>query len=189
MAASATLRNVIRPGSKGENVSSIELLEDAFGRLRGVVRSVLGDADERMLTFRPDSKANTIAWLIWHLTRVQDGHIAELLGAEPLWITDGWADRFDLPFDRHASGFGQSADDVASVRVGADLLGEYYEAVHARTIDYLHGLSDQDFTAVVDTSWNPPVTLAARLVSIVSDDLQHAGQAAYVRGMAKRAGA
>ncbi|MEO6826634.1 MAG: DinB family protein [Microbacteriaceae bacterium] len=165
----------------------MELLEDAFGRLRGVVRSVLDDADQRMLTYRPDRKANTIAWLIWHLTRVQDGHIAELRGKEPLWITDGWADRFDLPFDRHASGFGQSAEDVAAVRVEADLLAQYYEDVHAQTIDYLHGLSDEDFAAVVDTSWNPPVTLATRLVSIVSDDLQHAGQAAYVRGMVKRA--
>jgi hypothetical protein len=36
---------------------------------------------------------------------------------------------------------------------------------------------------VVDASWDPPVTLGVRLVSVISDDLQHAGQAAYLRGM------
>ena len=68
------------------------------------------------------------------------------------------------------------------------LLAGYYDAVHTRTIDYLHTLTEADFARIVDMSWNPPVTLAVRLVSILSDDLQHAGQASYVRGLAKRAG-
>jgi hypothetical protein len=74
------------------------------------------------------------------------------------------------------------------VRAGADLLGDYYDAVHARTIDYLHTLTEADLPRIVDTSWDPPVTLAVRLVSILSDDLQHAGQASYLRGLAARAG-
>jgi hypothetical protein len=36
---------------------------------------------------------------------------------------------------------------------------------------------------VVDDSWDPPVTVSIRLVSILADDLQHAGQAAYARGV------
>jgi hypothetical protein len=74
------------------------------------------------------------------------------------------------------------------VRADAELLSGYYDAVHTRTIDYLHTLNDADFTRIVDTRWDPPVTLAVRLVSILSDDLQHAGQASYVRGLATRAG-
>jgi hypothetical protein len=169
-------------------MSSIELLSDAFERIRDAVHSVLRGARFEVLNFRPDPQSNTIAWLVWHLTRVQDDHIADLMGEEQIWIAGGWADRFDLPFERDATGYGQSEEDVAAVQTDAKLLADYYDAVHQRTIDYLHGLVETDLKGIVDQSWNPPVTLAVRLVSIVSDDLQHAGQASYVRGLAQRAG-
>ena len=165
-----------------------EVLSEAFSRVRAVVHSAIEDASIEVLTYRADPEANTIAWLVWHLTRGQDDHIADLMAEEQVWITGGWAERFDLPFDSRATGYGQSADEVAGVRVEAELLGLYYDAVHARTMDYLSTLGDADFGRIVDPSWNPPVTLAVRLVSILADNLQHAGQASYVRGLAKRAG-
>ncbi len=167
---------------------SNEVLSEAFSRVRALVQSAVEDASMGVLTYRPGAGANTIAWLVWHLTRVQDDHIADLMGEEQVWATGGWAERFDLPFDSRATGYGQSADEVAGVRVEAELLGLYYDAVHARTMDYLSTLGDTDLVRIVDPSWNPPVTLVVRLVSILADDLQHAGQASYVRGLAKRAG-
>lgn len=168
--------------------TSIELLSGAFARIRGVVHSALKDADIEVLTFRADAEANTIAWLVWHLTRVQDDHIAALAGQEQVWTAGGWVTRFDLPFGSEETGYGQNAVDAATVHADATLLAGYYDAVHARTIDYLHTLTDTDFTRIVDKTWDPPVTLAVRLVSILSDDLQHAGQASYLRGLAMRAG-
>jgi Protein of unknown function (DUF664) len=167
---------------------SDELLTEAFGRISAVVHSALQGASLQVLTFRVDPGANTMAWLIWHLTRVQDGHISELLGQAQVWTAAGWIERFDLPFDPDATGYRQGAADVGAVRVEAGLLAGYYDAVHSRTIDYLQTLSDVDLDRVVDTSWDPPVTLSVRLISILSDDLQHAGQASYVRGLAMRAG-
>ena len=55
--------------------------------------------------------------------------------------------------------------------------------MHARTVAHLAGLSEADLDRVVDERWDPPVTLGVRLVSVISDDLQHAGQAAYLRGL------
>jgi len=167
---------------------STELLIEAFGRIRGVVHSALKDASVEVLTFRADPEANTIAWLVWHLTRVQDDHIADLMGDDQVWTAGGWVDRFSLSFDPAATGYSQSAADVAAVRPDPELLEGYYDAVHARTIDYLGTLTEPDFAKIVDTSWDPPVTLAVRLVSILSDDLEHAGQASYLRGLANRAG-
>ena len=167
---------------------STELLIDAFGRIRALVHGALKGASVEALTFRPDPEANTVAWLVWHLTRVQDDHIADLMGDDQVWTTGGWVGRFSLPFDPSATGYGQSASDVAAVRPGPELLRGYYDAVHARTIDYLGTLTEPDFARIVDPAWDPPVTLAVRLVSILSDDLQHAGQALYARGIANRAG-
>jgi uncharacterized damage-inducible protein DinB len=166
---------------------SIELLTDAFDRVQGTVRSVLSKTDAGILAYRPDPEANSVAWLVWHLSRVQDDHVSDVAGTEQVWTADGWADRFQLPFDASATGYGQSSAEVAAVQVSPDLLAGYHDAVHDRTIAFLRGLSDTDFDRIVDTSWSPPVTLGVRLVSVVSDDLQHAGQAAYVRGLAIRA--
>src|SRR5438309_2263784 len=98
------------------------------------------DLTPDQLTFRIDPGVNTIAWLIWHLTRVQDDHMAEVMGAEQLWTAEGWAARFELPLDVAATGYGQSPTEVGAVRVSDPaLLTGYYEAVHARTMEYLAG--------------------------------------------------
>lgn len=162
-----------------------ELIIDAFTRIKEVVESTVSDLNEQQLAFRPNKTGNSIAWLVWHLTRVQDSHIAELLDAEQVWSVDGWAEKFDLPFDHTATGYGQSSVDVAQVLASAELLSGYHEAVYAKTAAYLEALEHDDYAKIVDENWNPPVTLGARLISVISDDLQHAGQAAYVRGLLK----
>ncbi len=163
-----------------------ELLKDAFDRVRDDVHAAVEGLDETQLTTRVGPDANTIAWLVWHLTRVQDSHVAEAAGTEQLWTTTGWVEHFGLPFDVGATGYGQSPEEVGAVRAGADLLLAYHDAVHQATLDYLSGLSESDLDRVVDVRWDPPVTLAARLVSVVNDTTQHAGQAAYVRGLVER---
>ena len=177
-------------GKTEEMTTSTDTLADAFQRIQQIVRRTVDGASEAVLTFRVDDEANTVAWLVWHLTRVQDGHVSELAGVDELWVDGGWHDRFGLPFDASATGYGQSSSEVAQVRgVSPDDLIGYHDAVCARTLGYVATLGDDDFGRIVDTSWTPPVTLAARLVSVISDDLQHAGQASFVRGVAERAGA
>ena len=162
------------------------VLEDAFSRIRDVGWDAVQGLTDEALTFRVDGETNTVGWLVWHLARVQDDHIAEVAGTEQVWAEDGWVDRFGLPFDERAVGFGQDADEVAQVQAGQDLLVGYLSAVLDRTAEYLAGLSDDDLDRVVDDNWDPPVTLAVRLMSIIADDLQHAGQAALLRGIILR---
>lgn len=168
-------------------MQSRDLLTDGFERIAQEVHAVLDGASADVLEHRPDPESNTAAWLVWHLTRVQDDHVASVAGTEQRWTVGGWAEKFGLPFPADATGYGQSADDVAAVRVDADDLRGYFDEVHAATLAYLERVTDDDLDAVVDTAWDPPVTLGVRLVSVLSDDLQHVGQAAYVRGLAMRA--
>lgn len=167
------------------NVS--EILIDGFERISEVVHSVLDGASPEELTYRPDSEANSVAWLAWHIARVQDAQLADLAGTEEVWITGGWAERFRLPFERRATGYGMSAEDVGRVPGDAGLLAGYFDAVHAASVAYLGGLGEADLDRVVDENWDPPVTLGVRLISILNDDAQHAGQASYVKGLARRA--
>ena len=74
----------------------------------------------------------------------------------------------------------------ALVTADAPTLLDYYEDVHQRTLRFVATLSESDLERVVDDSWDPPVTVRIRLVSVIADDLQHVGQAAYVRGILQR---
>jgi hypothetical protein len=168
-------------------MTSAELLVDAFGRIRQVVHRVVDGLTPEQLAFRVDPDANSIAWLVWHLTRIQDDHVAGVARAEQVWTSQGWVERFGLPFDPRDTGYGHRAADVAAVRVASgELLVGYHDAVHQQTTRYVERLGDRDLGRVVDRSWDPPVSLGVRLVSVIADDLQHAGQAAFVRGILQR---
>jgi hypothetical protein len=168
-------------------MTSAELLVDAVGRIRQVVHRVVDGLTAEQLAFRIDPEANSIAWLVWHLTRIQDDHLADATQAEQVWTAQGWAERFGLPFDPRDTGYGHRAEEVGAVRVeSGELLVGYYDAVHQQTIRSLEQLTDADLDRVVDRSWDPPVTLGVRLVSVIADDLQHTGQAALVRGILQR---
>lgn len=159
-------------------------LADAFERIRNGVRGVVEDLSPEQVAFRPAGKGNSIAWLVWHLTRVQDDHVADLIPAEQLWMTEGWAGRWGLPLDPSDTGYGHHSDQVDQVRVDqVELLTRYHDAVAERTIRYVSQLEVRDLDRIVDERWDPPVSLGVRLVSVMEDDFQHLGQAAYVRGL------
>ena len=162
------------------------LLCDSLVRVRELVAGLTDGLSESVATYRPDPAANTIAWLLWHLARVQDDHVCDLIGREQVWTADGWYERFALPFEPGDTGFGADADEVAAVRVSADLLDGYQAAVHAACVEYTEAITPDELARIADDSWDPPVTVSARLVSVVGDCLQHLGQASYVRGLAER---
>jgi hypothetical protein len=166
------------------NVS--ELLADALGRVREQMPELVDGLSEDDLTWRPDPEANSMAWLVWHLTRIEDDHVSDVAGIDQAWVAEGWAERFALPFDVREHGYSMSPDDVGKVRASAELLAGYYEAVAARSAAYVATLEPDDLDRVVDEAWDPPVTLGVRLVSVVNEVNAHLGQAQYVRGLLER---
>jgi hypothetical protein len=166
--------------------ASAELLADAFGRIRGRVHDVLEGLSEADLSWRLDDAANSIGWLVWHLTRIQDDHVAAVAGCEQVWISSGWCERFGLPLDPGDTGYGHDREQVAAVACRPDDLIGYHDEVSAASLRFVRPLTGDDLSRVVDERWDPPVTLGVRLVSVVDDDLEHVGQAAFVRGVLER---
>ncbi|GAA2295937.1 DinB family protein [Streptomyces kunmingensis] len=163
---------------------SHEVLIEGYGRIQEEVHAAVEGLSPDDLHARSGGEANSIAWLIWHLARVQDDHIADAAGLEQVWLAKGWADRFALPLPESDTGYGHTSKQVGQVKVeSGELLLGYYDAVHEQTLGFLGGLEDAALDRIVDENWDPPVTLGARLVSVLSDDLQHVGQAAYARGL------
>jgi len=165
-----------------------DILIDGYGRIQEEVHAALEGLGPDELHFRPAPGVNSAAWLVWHLTRVQDDHVADAFGLDQVWLSQDWEKRFGLDLPRHDTGYGHGPEKVAKVRVeSAGLLTGYYDAVHEQTLGALRGLAAKDLERIVDERWDPPVTLGARLVSVLSDDLQHVGQAAYLRGLGQSA--
>ena len=168
-------------------MTSAELLVDMFERIREDVHGAVRGLAPEQLALRIDDDANSIAWLVWHMTRIQDDHVAAAAHMEQVWTAAGWIERFGLPFEPWATGYAHTSADVAAVTVDSgDLLLDYHDAVHAQTIRFVESITDADLDRIVDESWDPPVTLGVRLVSVINDNTEHAGQAAFVRGIALR---
>lgn len=167
--------------------TATEILRDAFERVHDDLPRLLTGLTAEQVRWRPDAEANPVGWLVWHLTRVQDDHMAAIAGIPQAWTDLGWADRFRLPYDVSDHGFGHSTEQVGAFDVGdvALLLG-YHDAVHDLSMRVLAGLADADYARIVDDRWDPPVTAAVRLVSVINEIAQHAGQVGYVAGLARR---
>ena len=164
-----------------------EVVADAFGRIRGEVHDAATGLSGAGLNYRPDPEANSIGWLIWHLTRVQDDHVAHLAGRSQEYVANGWAERLGLTPDEKDLGYGHTSQQVAAVTFDSpDTLLAYYDAVHERSLEYVASITARELDRIVDTRWDPPVSAGVRLVSVIDDCMNHAGQANYVRGMLER---
>jgi uncharacterized protein DUF664 len=162
-----------------------EILADAFGRTQENVHAVVRGLTSSQLAERLAPDANSIAWLVWHLTRVQDDHLADAFGVAQVWTEYG--KRFELPLEPYDTGYEHTSEQVARVTVpSADLLTGYYDAVHDQTVRLISGVTDPDLDRIVDEGWDPPVTLGVRLVSVIDDCAQHVGQAAFIQGILLR---
>lgn len=160
------------------------ILIDAFTRVHEELPQKLHGLPVGALMWRPETKANPIGWLAWHLARVQDDHLADLGGRDQVWDSQGFADRFGLAYPKGAIGYGQTTAEVGQFVIeDPALLTDYHAAVYEMTADIVTPMSGQDYARIVDTRWDPPVTAAARLVSVVNDTTQHLGQIAYLRGL------
>ena len=159
--------------------TSAELLIDGFGRIRESVADVLDGLTAEQLVYRIDADANPVSWLVWHLTRVQDDHVAAAFGVTQVWSSEGWASRLGLPDRMMDHGYGHTG------RAGRLRRGRHRGVRAARRVPRGDVRADgeacvRDHATPTSTGsstqrWTPPVTLAVRLVSVLDDDMQHVG--------------
>ena len=167
-----------------------ELIMDGYGRVLQVLEEALDGLTQDDLNQQPHPDCNSMGWLTWHLTRVQDDYIADFMGEEQLWLSDGWHARFNRPPEPKDGGFGHSSEDVAAFKSpDVETLLEYHRAVLERSKRYIAILSTADLDRELNEPYYQPLpTVGVRLVSVMSDNLQHAGQVAYLRGLLKGKG-
>lgn len=163
-------------------MSEIELITDGFTRVADELPSLLDGLSGDQLLWRPSDQANSIGWLAWHIGRCEDVQMAPLAGLPQVW--EGWRDRFGLPYGPDEMGYGQTSEQVGAFNVtDPHLLIGYYADVAEQTRRVVEAERDNDLDRVIDDRWDPPVTAAVRIVSVINDVTQHLGQIAYIKGL------
>lgn len=153
-----------------------DLIIDGYGRVLDYLKESLAGLTPADLDWQPKPACNSMGWLAWHISRIQDYEIAGLMDAEQLWITGGWHKKFKRPADPDDIGFGHTNEDVAAFKspdVETQLAN--HQAVLARTKKYLKSLTAKDLARELKEAYEPAPTVAVRIVSVLADDLQHAG--------------
>jgi DinB superfamily len=159
---------------------------DIFLRIAHDLAQVLEGLTVEELHHQPGPASNSIGWLAWHLTRSHDRNISELAGQDQLWITEGWYVKFSRAPDPTETGVGHSAAEATAFRApDCRVLLDYHHAVVERIRHYvLRTLSEEELDREVDSpTLRQTATVQRRLVGIISEGLQHVGQAAYGRGL------
>ncbi len=162
-----------------------EILSVEFERISRSLGIALEGLTAEDLNWQPKPDSNSIGWLTWHLTRWQDAQVSSFMKKEQLWIKGGWHKKFGRPADASDHGTGHKSEDLAKFKSpdAATQLG-YHQAVLAQTKDFFRTLSPNDLDKIAEgTPFQPPPTVGMSIISVLSDGMQHAGQAAYVRGL------
>ena len=161
------------------------VLSGGYENVLKTLERALDGLSEDDLNWQPNPECNSIGWLVWHLTRVQDGLISSSMGEEQLWIKDGWHAKFGRRADAQDVGAGHTPKDLARFKSpGASVLLDYHRAVMERSKRFFATLSkvdlDKEFKGPMS---QPPRNIGTILIMTLSDNLQHAGQVAYIRGL------
>jgi hypothetical protein len=168
----------------GVNQVILGLLERATNQ----IKLATDGATDAQLYYRPTTNANSIAWLVWHLSRLQDLVTSSISGEAEIWSSDGWAEQFALPPDlpNDATGWGDSTEQVAAFRVERATLFGYMEAAHRVARERVARLTPEQLGQSIawGTSQTPLYGPTWRvLVTLLNDSIQHTGQINYIRGL------
>ena len=166
-----------------------ELVTNLLKGNRSMVRKALDGLSYEEVSKRPNAECNSMAWLLWHLARAEDGIVSGLDGSVELWA-DGWAEKCGIPAETEGMGFGHKAEDLESFGVGSvDALKEYFGQTEKKVADYLASLSPEDLDKQVPSMMGDGTVPLANIVQVlVNEAMVHGGQIAYLRGLHKGLG-
>ncbi len=164
-----------------------QLIIGMYQRMSQELEEVLKGLTTEDLHKRPAPGANPIGWLAWHATRSMDRTLGDVITGEQLWIKDGWHKKFNRAPDPNDTGYGHTDTQVDNLRIpDVQTLLNYRRAVMAVTLKYLENLTEKELDRDCEFSMQPGTKRAASLRIIGNiNDIQHVGQAAYVRGLIK----
>jgi len=160
-----------------------EFIQGALDRVKQTTAKVVDGLSHHELIWRPGPECSSIGLILFHMARFEDTFVqSRILGKPQVWESEKWYEKLNLPISEIGSGY--TAEQIAAFRVPElkDLAG-YAEAVRVRTLEYIKGMTDEEFNKVINLPRLGNVTIGALFTIIVVHLAQHVGEISYLRGM------
>jgi DinB superfamily len=162
-----------------------DFILNMLDRIQNAQMTAVDGLSHEELTWRPVTEANSIGFVLWHQTRVEDILVQGMIQRKPqVWISDKWAEKLNLSEKLQDTGYGYTAEQVSAFPVPQldDLLG-YAKATRARTIEYLKSVAEDELDKIIKTPVFGDIPIAQVFIILLGDTIQHTGQIAYLRGL------
>ena len=161
-----------------------EFIEKSLAESNGYVNEAIKGLSTDQLAFRPQRHSNSIAFLLWHLARVEDLWINRiLLGGKEIYELGGWYKKFGTP--AQDSGFGYDVKTLDAWPIPKlELLRAYAAAVREKTKVYINALNTKKMDESKDFGWSRG-TIGSALSHLITEVGEHTGQIGYIRGIMK----
>jgi len=163
----------------------MELKDYIKSTLDGTTRSsnrVLDTLTQQELTWRPASGCNSMGLILFHIIRSEDSFVQGALQGKPhIWVSAGWCKTCNMAEDEAGSRYNVEQINEFQALEMKDLMA-YYDDVRKNTLDYLSGLSLDEFDRQVKLPFGE-FTVAGIFSLIVSHTAQHLGEISYLRGL------
>jgi len=157
---------------------------DFIARSLEFTHNALKDArngTDEQLHFVPPEGSHSIAWCLWHTSRIEDLIMSRISGEDAVWNQE-WADKVGLPFE--GIGTNMSDDDALGVHIDdMQAFGEYQEAVFQRTADFLANASDEDLEREIPAREGTESVGEAISLHMMGHFNGHRGEINTLRGM------
>jgi len=158
-----------------------QFIIQSLGENTEYVMRAVKDLTTVELAYRPAPHSNSIAFLCWHVTRVEDLWISRLTGRKHLYETAGWYQKFGTAAEDFGFGYGVAELDAYKAPPMEVVMG-YAMAVRQQTVDYIKGL-DLDTLDEVKDFGHRQASIGWALAHLVDEVGEHSGQIGYLRGI------
>ena len=160
-----------------------KILSDMLEMSDSLVRRALEGLTDADLIKRPSDQDNTIGWLMWHKTRVEDIAFADASGEEQFWISDKWHEKFGMepnPGQMGFRGFARTSDEPR-VQERKTFSATPTPFGRAR-LRCWRASRPRTSTRKSPPRWARPSKSGTTSGRVAADNIQHGGQICYLRG-------
>jgi uncharacterized damage-inducible protein DinB len=159
----------------------------SLNELQAALVESIDDLTQEESFRQPQPGANHIAFMLWHIVRVEDWFFHYLFQRVPqVWESESWHEKLGLPEDPKATGFAYTTEQVDGFpSVQLRDLRAYGEAVRAETLDYLRNTDAAKLDETVKSRLFGEVSIGSLIGHVIVELSQHVGQIAYVRGLVR----
>jgi hypothetical protein len=160
----------------------VAFLEASRQEVHDLILRAASDRTDEQFVWRPNPDVNNMAYLLWHLVRIEDITIQTQFRKAPLiYEAEGWADRLGL--DPQLRPAGMTPKQVDAVVYRLDDFLPYAHRVWNNTTEVLKAMQDGDLEQPVKIRELPDVTTVGALFRtvLVGHPWRHLGEILYIK--------